>query len=109
MKPATLSQNSARFNSPTDNQETRYVYGGLGIDSDISRPDLLRAVIYPDSNDNGGGTGSNYDRVEFAWNRLGELKIRSDQLGTLREYTYDKFGRWIAATNQRAAVKRCSA
>ena len=58
-------------NSPTDDQVTTYVYGSWigGITPNIYRADLLRAVIYPDSDDptdlSGNGTDGIYDRVEF--------------------------------------------
>lgn len=51
----------------TDDQVTTYVYGTTLTDSEIARSDLLRATIYPDSDDTsaplGDGSDSVYDRV----------------------------------------------
>lgn len=42
------------LNPATGNQVTRYVYGTTLSDSDVARADLLRAEIYPDSEDTDG-------------------------------------------------------
>jgi hypothetical protein len=39
------------LNATTGDQMTRYVYGTTLADSFIARSDLLRAEIYPDSDD----------------------------------------------------------
>jgi hypothetical protein len=38
-------------NPTTGDQATNYIFGTTLTDSDIARSDLLRAVIYPDSDD----------------------------------------------------------
>jgi len=67
-------------NSDTGDQVTQYVYGTTLTDSDVASNDLLRAVIYPDSDDVasplGNGSDGIYDRVEFKYNRLEEPKER---------------------------------
>ena len=66
-------------------------------DSDIARSDLLRAVIYPDSDDVasplGNGPDGVYDRVEHRYNRLGEIKETKDQSETVHTFEFDKLGR----------------
>jgi len=71
-------------------------------DSDVARSDLLRAVIYPDSDDTGtsgtsatlgDGTDNTYDRVEHKYNRQGEVKETKDQNGTVHVFDRDKLGR----------------
>ena len=83
-------------------QVTRYVYGtDLGNDPagrpfrpDIYRNDLLRAVIYPDSNNTPDleQEGTLYDHVESWYNRQGELVQTKDQNSTVHQYTLDGQG-----------------
>ncbi len=83
-------------NSSTGDQVTKYVYGTTTSDSGVARNDLLRAVIYPDSDDTeilGNGSDGTYDRVEIKYNRLGQLIERKDQNTTVHAYDYDKLGR----------------
>lgn len=84
-------------NSTTGDQTTRYVYGTTLSDSAVARSDLRRAEIYPDSDDVtnplGNGPDTVYDRVEFKYNRRGEVTERKDQMETVREFVYDKLGR----------------
>ena len=76
---------------------TKYVYGTTLTDSDIARNDLLRAVIYPDSDDVasplGNGPDAVYDRVEHRYNRQGQLKETKDQNGSIHAFEFDKLGR----------------
>jgi hypothetical protein len=58
------------FSVFTGDQTTTYVYGTAagGITPEIYRNDLLRAEIYPDSDDTtslGNGTDGIYDRIEW--------------------------------------------
>ena len=84
---------TARQQNSADDQVTRYIYGTTLTDSDIARNDLLRAVIYPDSDDTesplGNGTDGIYDRVEHRYNRLGQVKETKDQNGTVHALEYD--------------------
>ena len=73
-------------NPNTGSQVTRYVYGSTTSESGVARSDLLRAVIYPDSDDVenplGNGTDTVYDRVEYKYNRLArpaEIKAQAGQ------------------------------
>jgi hypothetical protein len=81
-------------NPTTGDQVTKYVFGTTLTDSDVARSDLLRAVIYPDSDDTdsplGNGTDGIYDRVEHKYNRQGEIKEAKDQNGTVHSYDFDK-------------------
>ena len=72
----------------TGEQVTTYVYGTTTSDSEVASHSLLRAIIYPDSDDTvsyslgnpslANGTDSTYDRIEMTYNRLGELTERKD-------------------------------
>ncbi len=87
-------------NTTTGDQVTDYVYGtvqGTGAgESGVARADLLRAVIYPDSDDTtdpGNGNDGNYDRVEYCYNAQGEVVELKDQNETVHAYTLDHLGR----------------
>ena len=78
-----------------------YVYGSWlgGLSPAIYRADLLRAVIYPDSDDTAAlddGSDATYDRVEYRYNRLGQQTHATDQNGTVHEYAFDGLGRQTA-------------
>ncbi len=73
-------------NPVTGNQTTEYVYGTTLSDSDVASSLLKRAEVYPDSVD-----GS--DRITFAYNRQGQVKLLTDQQGTVHAYDFDKLGR----------------
>ena len=88
-------------NSTTGDQVTTYVYGTDvgGITPEVYRNDLLRAEIYPDSDDTtslGDGVDGIYDRVEFKYNRQGQVIWKKDQNGTVHEFDYDSLGRPMA-------------
>ncbi|MBM4092022.1 MAG: RHS repeat-associated core domain-containing protein, partial [Planctomycetes bacterium] len=60
------------------------------------RNDVLRAEIYPDSDDTtslGNGTDGTYDRIEYTVNIQGDRLDRKDQNGTVHAYDHDKMGR----------------
>lgn len=82
-----------------DDQITTYVYGSTTTESDIASSQLLRAVIYPDSDDVasplGNGTDTIYDRVEYKYNRLGQVKEIKDQNASVRTLEYDALGRLL--------------
>jgi RHS repeat-associated protein len=86
-------------NSVTGDQVTRWVYGTTLDDSGVASFELLRAKIYPDSDDTasplGNGTDGIYDRVEYKYDRLGELIELEDQNETIHAYEYDKLGRLL--------------
>jgi len=104
-------------NPDTGNQTTTYVYGSSvgGVTPEIYRSDLLRAVIYPDSDDTtalGDGTDGVYDRVEYRYNRQGQVTQMKDPGGTVHEYAFDGLGRQTAdkattlGTNIDGSVRR---
>jgi YD repeat-containing protein len=92
-KLATLTA----VNSATGDQVTQYVYGATLVESSIARSDLLRAEIYPDSDNTadplGDGPSGVYDRVEYAYNRAGQVVGKTDQNGTVHQFVYDGLGR----------------
>ncbi len=73
-------------NGTTGDQLTQYVYGTTLNDSDIASNELLRQVTYPDD-------ASGYDRMLFAYNRLGQMKQKTDQQLSVHTYEYDLLGR----------------
>ncbi len=93
-----IKTQTAKMPNTADDQVTTYVYGvtpASGSDLDSHR--LLRAVIYPDSDDPAdllsNGTDGFYDRVEFTYNRLGQVTQRQDQRQTVHQMSYDALGR----------------
>ena len=105
-------------NAVTGDQTTKYVYGTTLSDSEIARSDLLRAEIYPDSDDAadplGNGVDGVYDRVEFKYNRQGQLTEKKDQNGTVHVFEFDGLGRLVhdrattLGTDVDGAVRRTS-
>src|SRR5690606_32430531 len=83
----------------SDNQVTTYVYGTTLTDSDVASGGLLRAIIYPDSDDVasplGDGTDTTFDRVELTYNRQGQPTSRKDQREVVHEMAYDDLGRLL--------------
>ncbi len=79
-----------------DNQTTAYIYADQLTDKGAPVPNnaLLRAVIYPDSDDAlasqalSNGTDSTFDRVEFTYLADGSLDTRKDQRGTVITHSY---------------------
>lgn len=91
-------------NLATGDQVTRYVYGTskTSVAPLVHRNDVLVCEIYPDSDDleNTSGVMQNgadgvADRVEFQYNRTGELIWKKDQNGTIHIYEFDNLGRLI--------------
>jgi RHS repeat-associated protein len=85
-------------NPTTGDQVTRYVYGTyVGVLNPFAyRNDVLRAEIYPDSDDTvalGNGNDGTYDRIEYLCNRRGNAIQIKHQTGTTHEYVVDKSGR----------------
>ncbi|MCA9141760.1 MAG: RHS repeat-associated core domain-containing protein [Planctomycetales bacterium] len=95
---------TAKQQSASDEQTTTYVYGTTLADSNIARSDLLRAEVYPDSDDVGAtgvppvlsnGTDNIYDRIEYTYNRQRQRLSTKDQNGSIHEYDYDDLGRQL--------------
>ena len=86
-------------NGVTGDQVTRFVYGTTLADSGVASNELLRVKICPDSDDTadplGDGNDWIYDRLEYGYNRLGEMTGAKDQAGTIHAYAYDKLGRLV--------------
>lgn len=105
-------------NPATGDQVTTYIYGTTLSDSDIARNDLLRAEIYPDSDDVadplGSGVDSIYDRVEYRYNRQVERIEKKDQNGTVHFFEFNSLGRLLhdrvttLGTDIDGAVRRTS-
>ena len=74
-------------------QTTQYVYGTTATSPtpDIYRNDVVTAVIYPDS------TNSD-DRVQYTFDRQGEMNSMEDQNQTTHDYAYDGVGRLLSDT-----------
>jgi len=81
-------------------QTTRWAYGTTLSDSGLATGHLLRAKIYPDSDDTAGtppghGPDGLYRRSEFTYNRAGEVTTFKDPAGTVHTYTFDQHGRLL--------------
>src|SRR4051812_36617375 len=86
-------------NEETGDQVTRWHYGTTLEESGVASHSLLRAKVYPESDDPGPGLDGPdgvYDRVEYRYNRLGEVTGMRDQNGTEHGYEYDRLGRFTA-------------
>jgi len=84
-------------NSVTGDQVTRWIYGTTLAESGVADNSLLRAKIYPESNDEynplGDGPGGVYERIEYEYNRQGDVTQMKDPNGTVHEYDFDEMGR----------------
>ena len=80
---------------PTLSECHRYGTDKGGITPAVYRNDLVRAEIYPDSDDTtglGDGTDGVYDRIELKYNRQGQRIELKDQLASVHTYELDKLG-----------------
>ena len=103
-------------NPDTGEQVTRWVFGTTLENSAIASNRLLRAKIYPESDDrpaplNAGPDGV-YARLEYTYNRQGNAITFTDADGSSHAYSYDKLGRQTAdrvtelAAHLNGAVRR---
>ena len=86
-------------NAETGDQVTRWHYGTTLAESGVASNSLLRAKVYPESDDAGPGLNGPdgvYDRVEYRYNRQGEVTGMTDQNGTEHGYDYDGLRRLTA-------------
>lgn len=92
------------INPTTGNQVTRWIFGTTLEVSGVASNRLLRAKIYPESDDRpaplDSGPDGVYARLEYTYNRQGDVVQFTDADGTIHEYEYDKVGR---LTDDRAA------
>ena len=110
----TVTANDPLGGSATT-ETTQYVYGtdvsdnGTAASPLIYSNDLLRAVIYSDSSNTftqpayPGDPGNlidtgGYNRVEYTYDRQGEVTSVEDQNQTVHTYGYDNLGREISDT-----------
>lgn len=86
-------------NDVTGDQVTRWVYGTTLADSGVATGHLLRAKIYPESDDSnaplGNGPDGIYERTEHTYNRQGEVVTTKDPNETVHAYDRDKLGRLL--------------
>lgn len=86
-------------NPTTGNQVTRWIFGTTLEESGIASNRLLRAKIYPESDDRpaplDSGPDGVYARLEYTYNRQGDVVQFTDADGTVHNYEYDKAGRLI--------------
>lgn len=86
-------------NEVTGDQNTRWVYGTTLTDSGVATGHLLRAKIYPESDDSnaplGNGPDGVYERTEHTYNRQGEVVTTKDPNETVHAYDRDKLGRLL--------------
>ena len=85
------------INDETGNQVTRWVYGTTLEDSLVARSDLLRAKIYPESDDEteplGDGLDGVYNRIEYTYNIQADIATMKDANETVHAYDFDLLGR----------------
>ncbi len=80
----------------TENEYGVTATAGSGVmESRISSPNILAAVHYPNKTTGQADSSSAYT-VSFAYNRLGEMRGRSDQNGTQHAFTRDNLGRMLS-------------
>lgn len=86
-------------NDVTGDQTTRWIYGTTLADSEVATGHLLRAKIYPVSDDAstplGDGPDGIFERTEHTYNRQGEIVTTTDPNETVHAYDRDKLGRLL--------------
>jgi YD repeat-containing protein len=86
-------------NDVTGDQVTRWVYGTTLADSGVATGHLLRAKIYPESDDSnaplGNGPDGIYERTEHTYNRQGEVVTTKDPNETVHAFDRNKLGQVI--------------
>jgi len=91
-----------QINPTTGDQVTRWVFGSTLAENagGIASNRLLRAKIYPESDDQpaplGDGPDGVYARLEYIYNRQGQVIHFKDADTTVHEYEYDRLGRETA-------------
>jgi YD repeat-containing protein len=86
-------------NDVTGDQVTHWVYSTTLADSGVATGHLLRAKIYPESDDSnaplGNGPDGIYERTEHTYNRQGEVVTTKDPNETVHTYDRNKLGQMI--------------
>lgn len=87
-------------NVVTGDQVTKWVYGSEwneATDAGIARTDLVRAKLYPESDDDtdplDDGVDGEFERIEYDYNRQANVVAMTDPNGTVHQYEMDKLGR----------------
>jgi RHS repeat-associated protein len=93
----TFNGNGQNVNTSADltgggQQTTANVYG-VGTGSDLVSNDLVAAVEYPDPST---GNPSSSSEDTYTYNRLGQVKTKTDRNGTVHTYSYDVLGRVVS-------------
>jgi len=87
------------INPTTGNQTTRWVFGTTLEESGIASNRLVRAKIYPESDDRpaplDSGPDGVYSRLEYTYNRQSDVLQFTDADGTVHAYGYDGVGRQV--------------
>jgi RHS repeat-associated protein len=98
--PSGQMQTLTLQNSVTGDQVTRWIYGTTLYNSAVADNSLLRAKIYPESDDwpapLDNGPDGIYQRLEYTYNRQGEPVTFEDADQTVHTYAYDQLGRLTA-------------
>ena len=99
---ATLIAISPTGTGGTGDQTTQYCYGTTLSDSEIASSQFLRGVIYPDSTNTWNPSthtfSGTYNRVEYKYNRQGQVTELMDQNQTVHAYGFDDRGRLLSDT-----------
>src|SRR5690606_16582950 len=84
-------------NDETGDQVTRWLFGTTLAQSGVATGHLLRAKIYPGSDDAhhppGDGPDGEFERTEYGHNRQEDVARKTDPNGTVHGYDYNKAGR----------------
>ena len=105
-------------NPTTGDQVTRWIFGTTLTESGLASNRLLRAKIYPESDDRpaplDSGPDGVYARLEYTYNRQADVVRYTDADGTVHEYSYSKTGQLMddhvptLASHLDGAVRRIS-
>ena len=87
------------INAETGHQVTRWIFGTTLADSAIASNHLVRAKIYPESDDRpapaADGPDGVYSRLEYTYNRQGQQMEFKDADGTTHAYVYNMAGAMV--------------
>ena len=82
------------INAVTGDQVTRWEFGTTLADSKIARSDLLRTKLFPSSNGTCAcGDLIGMQRIQYSYNRQGQVIEMTDPNSTVHAYDFDGLGR----------------